>query len=119
MNIVPVVDMAEFNSGHAERRKHFIKELGDAYHEVGFVTVKNHGISDKLIEELYREVKAFFSLPSEIKWKYEKKENEEGEMRHYCLTCFNKPCLLNRHSLIHHVKKRHDTGKNNFSRDFQ
>jgi isopenicillin N synthase-like dioxygenase len=72
MNIVPVVDLSDFVSGHAEKRKRFIKELGDAYHEVGFVTVKNHGISDKLIEELYREVKSFFSLPVEIKWKYEK-----------------------------------------------
>lgn len=74
MNIVPVVDLSDFISGHAEKRKRFIKELGDAYHEVGFVTVKNHGISDKLIEELYREVKSFFSLPVEIKWKYEKKD---------------------------------------------
>ena len=66
MNIVPVVDLSDFLSGNSERRKRFIKELGDAYHEVGFVTVKNHGISDKLIEELYREVKSFFS-PS-INW---------------------------------------------------
>lgn len=74
MNIVPVVDLSDFSSGHAEKRKRFIKELGDAYHEVGFVTVKNHGISDKLIEELYREVKSFFSLPVEIKWNYERKD---------------------------------------------
>jgi isopenicillin N synthase-like dioxygenase len=75
MNIIPVVDLSDFVSGHSEKRKRFIKELGDAYHEVGFVTVKNHGISDKLIEELYREVKSFFSLPDEIKWKYEKKDS--------------------------------------------
>jgi isopenicillin N synthase-like dioxygenase len=74
MNIVPVVDLSDFVSGHAEKRKRFIKELGDAYHEVGFVTVHHHGISDKLIEELYREVKSFFSLPNENKWNYEKKE---------------------------------------------
>ncbi|MEO5673282.1 MAG: 2-oxoglutarate and iron-dependent oxygenase domain-containing protein [Chitinophagales bacterium] len=74
MNIVPVVDLSDFTSGHAEKRKRFIKELGDAYHEVGFATVKNHGISDWMIEELYREVKSFFSLPSEIKWKYERSE---------------------------------------------
>ena len=74
MNIVPVVDLSDFVGGHAEKRKRFIKELGDAYHEVGFVTVQRHGIGEKLIEELYREVKSFFSLPTENKWKYEKKE---------------------------------------------
>jgi isopenicillin N synthase-like dioxygenase len=72
MDYVPVVDMSDFLTGTTERKRKFVKELGDAYHEVGFVTVRNHGISDKMIEELYREVKAFFSLPDEIKLKYEK-----------------------------------------------
>lgn len=71
---VPVVDLADFLSGLPEKKRKFIKELGDAYHEVGFVTVKNHGISDAMIEDLYREVKSFFSLPQEIKDKYEKPE---------------------------------------------
>ena len=72
MDYVPVVDLSDFLAGTPEKRKRFVREIGDAYHEVGFVTVKNHGISDKMIEELYREVKAFFSLPDEIKMKYEK-----------------------------------------------
>lgn len=72
MDYVPVVDLSDFLSGTPEKKRSFIRELGDAYHEVGFVTVKNHGISDKMIEELYREVKAFFSLPDDIKFKYEK-----------------------------------------------
>lgn len=74
MDYVPVVDLSDFLSGTPERRRSFVKDLGDAYHEVGFVTVKNHGISDKMIEELYREVKAFFSMPDDIKFKYEKPE---------------------------------------------
>lgn len=74
MDYVPVVDLADFISGSAEKKRAFVKLLGDAYHEVGFVTVRNHGISDKMIEELYREVKAFFSLPDEIKLKYQKPE---------------------------------------------
>ncbi|MEO6166442.1 MAG: 2-oxoglutarate and iron-dependent oxygenase domain-containing protein [Chitinophagales bacterium] len=74
MDYVPVVDMSDFLSGTPEKRRSFVKDLGDAYHALGFVTVKNHGISDKLIEELYREVKAFFSMPDDIKFKYEKPE---------------------------------------------
>ncbi|MCS6917162.1 MAG: 2-oxoglutarate and iron-dependent oxygenase domain-containing protein [Chitinophagales bacterium] len=74
MSYVPLIDLADFLSGHAEKKRRFVKELGDAYHDVGFVTVRNHGISERLIEDLYREVKSFFSLPLEIKLKYEKKE---------------------------------------------
>lgn len=72
MEHVPVVDLSDFISGTPEKKRSFIRELGDAYHTVGFVTVKNHGINEKMIEELYREVKAFFSLPDEIKFKYER-----------------------------------------------
>src|SRR5882672_2440773 len=74
MTNIPVVDLSEFLTGNADKKKKFVKEIGDAYHEIGFATVKNHGINDKLIEELYREVKAFFSLPSEMKRKYERND---------------------------------------------
>ncbi|MBX7108601.1 MAG: isopenicillin N synthase family oxygenase [Chitinophagales bacterium] len=74
MDHVPVVDLSDYISGTPEKKRSFIRELGDAYHTVGFVAVKNHGINDKMIEELYREVKAFFSLPDEIKFKYERPE---------------------------------------------
>jgi isopenicillin N synthase-like dioxygenase len=45
--------------------------LGKAYEEVGFVAVKNHGIPDELISDLYKYVKEFFSLPQTEKSKYE------------------------------------------------
>lgn len=73
MNSIPVVDLSDFLSGNNSRKNSFVKSLGEAYKEVGFVAVKNHGINESLIEELYREVKAFFSLPIEAKLKYEKK----------------------------------------------
>jgi isopenicillin N synthase-like dioxygenase len=70
---IPVVDLADFLSDNPIKKAAFVKTLGDAYREIGFVALKNHGISEALIEDLYREVKAFFSLPQEIKDKYEKK----------------------------------------------
>lgn len=73
MNI-PVVDLSDFLSGDATRKQKFVNELGKAYEEVGFVAVKNHGISDDLIADLYKYVQAFFALPTETKLKYEKKE---------------------------------------------
>lgn len=70
MNI-PVVDLADFLSGDATRKKNFVEQLGKAYEDVGFVAVKNHGIPDNLIKELYSSVQHFFSLPLEKKKKYE------------------------------------------------
>lgn len=73
MNI-PVVDLAEFLSGDPDRKQKFVNELGKAYEEVGFVAVKNHGIPDNLIGDLYKYVQQFFALPAETKYKYEIKE---------------------------------------------
>jgi isopenicillin N synthase-like dioxygenase len=73
MNI-PVVDLSDFLSGDKDRKEKFVKELGKAYEEVGFVAVKNHGIPDDLIADLYKNVQQFFKLPTENKEKYERKD---------------------------------------------
>ena len=73
MNI-PVVDLADFLSGDETRKKNFVQALGKAYEDVGFVAVKNHGIPDELIADLYKYVQAFFALPDDVKLSYEKKE---------------------------------------------
>lgn len=67
---IPVVDLAQF-SGSAQQKAAFVSALGKAYEEVGFVAVKNHGISDATIDGLYKNATAFFSLPRETKKKYE------------------------------------------------
>jgi len=68
---IPVVDLAAFLSGDAKQKQEFVQSLGKAYEEVGFVAVKNHGISDELIADLYKYVQQFFSLPLEQKRTYE------------------------------------------------
>lgn len=68
---IPVVDLAEFTSGDAVLKQKFVNELGRAYEEVGFVAVKNHGVPDHLIADLYKYVQQFFSLPLEKKREYE------------------------------------------------
>ena len=70
MNI-PVVNLAEFNSTDPKLKMGFVDQLGKAFEETGFVAVKNHGISDDLIAELYKHVEAFFALPNEVKESYE------------------------------------------------
>jgi isopenicillin N synthase-like dioxygenase len=73
MNI-PVVDLADFTAGNETQKEAFVQQLGKAYEEVGFVAVKNHGVPDDLIMDLYKYVQDFFSLPSDKKRSYENPE---------------------------------------------
>jgi isopenicillin N synthase-like dioxygenase len=68
---IPSVDLADFLSGDPVRKNDFVQKLGKAYEEVGFVAVKNHGVPDELIGDLYRYVQEFFSLPLDKKRSYE------------------------------------------------
>lgn len=71
MNNIPSVDLADFLSGDPKRKQKFVDEIGKAYEEIGFVSLKNHFLNDRLVDELYKEVKDFFALPLETKRKYE------------------------------------------------
>jgi isopenicillin N synthase-like dioxygenase len=71
---VPSLDLADFTSGDPVRKAAFVKALGQAYENIGFVAIKNHGLSDELTANLYSSVKKFFDLPEETKKKYEKLE---------------------------------------------
>jgi isopenicillin N synthase-like dioxygenase len=71
---IPVVDLHKFTHGNDSERMEFVYELGRAYEDVGFVAVKNHGIQEELIDELYKYAKEFFALPTDIKVLYQKPE---------------------------------------------
>jgi isopenicillin N synthase-like dioxygenase len=67
---IPVVDLAQF-SGTDPQKAAFVSALGKAYEDVGFVAVKNHGITGTTIRGLYQNTTTFFSLPQVTKNKYE------------------------------------------------
>lgn len=71
MKQIPSVDLRDFLSGNPERKQKFVNEIGKAYEEIGFVALKGHFLDEKLVDELYEEVKHFFELPVETKKKYE------------------------------------------------
>lgn len=68
---IPSVDLSEFLSDDPAKREKFVKELGAAYEGIGFVAVKNHGISTELINRLYDRIQQFFALPEDTKKKYD------------------------------------------------
>ncbi|WP_087938821.1 isopenicillin N synthase family dioxygenase [Algoriphagus faecimaris] len=71
---IPSLDLADFTSGNAEQKAQFVKKLGEAYENIGFVAIKNHGLSKELQDRLYDSIKKFFTLSDTIKTKYEKPE---------------------------------------------
>ena len=73
-NPIPTVDLSDFTSGDPQRKQAFVEQLGKAYEEVGFVSVKNHGIPDELINNLYEVTQQFFGLPTDTKSRYERRE---------------------------------------------
>src|SRR5215212_3330728 len=68
---IPVVNLADFLSGDPQLKQKFVNDLGKAYEEFGFVSVKNHGIPDELIARLYKYVQQFFAMPLDAKKKHE------------------------------------------------
>lgn len=68
---IPVVDLSKFKYGTAQQREDFVQELGMAFHQIGFVGVINHEVSQLLIDDFYAASKAFFALPEQIKRQYE------------------------------------------------
>lgn len=68
---IPVVDLSKFTQGGPEERSSFVDALGQAFHEIGFVGVVNHGVPEELIDKFYTESKNFFALPEAVKRKYE------------------------------------------------
>ncbi|UMY64975.1 MULTISPECIES: isopenicillin N synthase family oxygenase [unclassified Flavobacterium] len=71
MQNIPSVDLRDFLSGDPARKQKFVNEIGKAYEDIGFVALKGHFLDDKLVDELYSEVRNFFALPLEVKAQYE------------------------------------------------
>ena len=71
---IPSVDLDDFTSKNSASKQKFVQKLGEAYQNIGFVAVKNHGLSNELTASLYDSVRQFFALPEAIKLNYEIKD---------------------------------------------
>ena len=71
MDRIPSVDLKNFLSNDPTRKQKFINEIGKAYEDIGFVALKGHFLDDELVDNLYEEIKNFFSLPIATKHSYE------------------------------------------------
>ncbi|TAG05284.1 MAG: isopenicillin N synthase family oxygenase [Cytophagia bacterium] len=68
---IPSLDLADFINGTKEKKQAFVEGIGKAFHQIGFVAIKNHGLSDELSKKLYAIFQQFFALSDDIKQKYD------------------------------------------------
>src|SRR5690554_4808785 len=71
MQKIPSVYLEDFLSEDDNKRQKFVNEIGKAYEDIGFVALKGHFLDQELVDNLYQQIKDFFSLPTEVKRKYE------------------------------------------------
>lgn len=69
---IPSLDLADFNGGDPGEKEKFVATLGAAYHNIGFVAVKNHALTQTMQDQLYAAIKKFFALDDDIKKNYER-----------------------------------------------
>jgi isopenicillin N synthase-like dioxygenase len=69
---IPSLDLADFLSEDPKRKGDFVAKLGEAYNNIGFVAIKNHGLSQELQDRLYATIKKYFQLPDAAKQAHER-----------------------------------------------
>ena len=71
---VPSLDLNDFHTGNSSNKEKFVESLGAAYNNIGFVSIKNHFLTAEMQDRLYSAIKKFFSLPDDVKKKYERSD---------------------------------------------
>lgn len=64
---IPMVDFAPFTEGNATEKQAVVEQVYAACHQVGFMYLRNIGISRSLLSNLLTQSKQFFDCPTEIK----------------------------------------------------
>jgi isopenicillin N synthase-like dioxygenase len=64
---IPIVDFGTFLTGSQEQKEQVAKQIDDAFRDVGFVYLRNHGVSGDMVGECFAWSKKFFALPLETK----------------------------------------------------
>lgn len=71
---VPSLDLRNFYGGDKQNKEAFVALLGAAFHNIGFIAVRNHFLGDDLQHKLYAAIRKFFALPDDVKENYERNE---------------------------------------------
>ena len=69
---LPVIDISGLTSSHAADRQEVGTQLRAACVDKGFFYIRNHGVSETLVDDVFKEAAAFFALPVEQKMAVDK-----------------------------------------------
>ena len=78
---LPVLDVGDFLGGSDADLESLAEQLRSAAEEFGFFFIKNHGISEKLIKNVFSENKRFHSQSMEVKNTIAIDDNQRGYIR--------------------------------------
>lgn len=67
---VPTLSLKSYTEGSKGEQVSFINDLYIGIKDYGFVILKDHDVSQKLLDQGYEMLKAFYSQPTETKMKY-------------------------------------------------
>jgi isopenicillin N synthase-like dioxygenase len=73
-NEIPSLDLSDLIGQDYQKKVEFVEKLGHAYNTIGFVAIKNHFLTPEMQDGIYSDIRSFFSLPDEVKKKYERDE---------------------------------------------
>ncbi|MEL6930779.1 MAG: 2-oxoglutarate and iron-dependent oxygenase domain-containing protein, partial [Cyanobacteria bacterium J06600_6] len=68
---IPAIDLKDFTAKDPLVKQNLVQTVGDGFKNVGFIAVKNHGLSATMSNNLYRSIIDFFALPEATKLNYE------------------------------------------------
>ncbi len=71
---IPSLDLADFTTGTPHQKAQFVQNLGQAFNQIGFVAILNHGLTPDLTQKLYTSAQSFFQAPDAVKQQYEHPE---------------------------------------------
>jgi len=73
---LPVIDISGLSGTSAAERQKVGAALHAACVDKGFFYIKNHGVSEPLVDDVFREAAAFFALPAEQKAEVDKAKSK-------------------------------------------
>ena len=80
---IPVVDIGPLLKGGAADKRRVAEEMCIAANGVGFFYVRNHGVPEQLIEDLFRVTRAFFNSTAADKDTVRVTAKKRGYIGHY------------------------------------
>lgn len=69
---IPEISLAAWRQGSSEQ---FARDFVTVCHEIGFLTLVDHGVSEEFIERYFAGLEAFFALPDEVKAHIDKRNS--------------------------------------------